>query len=67
MIPANDGDSVTRRRITRPIATRTKLSRNGIRQPHEANAESDITALVVRKMPLARTSPAGVPICGKPA
>ena len=31
MIPANDGDSVTRRRITRPIATRTKLSRNGIR------------------------------------
>ena len=54
-----------RSRITRPIATSTRLSRNGTRQPHESNADSDSTADSRVMPPVPSTSPTGTPTCAK--
>ena len=59
------GDSYSRSRTNRPIAISTTLNRNGIRQPQDRNAASEVVCWTVRKTTVDRNRPAGTPICGQ--
>ena len=61
---ANSGVSITFSRTHRPMATSTRLARNGIRQAHALNASGAASAMAVI-IPVPSSSPIGTPICGQ--
>jgi hypothetical protein len=61
---ANSGVSITLSRTHRPMATRIRLARNGIRHAHALNAPSADNAIAVIA-PVPSSSPIGTPICGQ--
>ncbi len=61
---SNAGDSISFRRMTRPMITRIALARNGTRQPQLANADSDMLLLTSLNTSVEISRPAGTPICG---
>ena len=64
---ANSGDSLTFARITRPTISRTKESRNGMRQPHERNCSWVRTADAVPSAKVPSAAPVGAPALVKEA
>ena len=61
---ANIGVSSTFSRTHRPMATSTRLARNGIRQAHALNASGKPRAITVI-IPVPSSSPIGTPIWGQ--
>jgi hypothetical protein len=58
------GDSRIFSRITRPTATRTIETRNGMRQPQAMNCASVVMFWTIRNTNVESARPAGTPICG---
>jgi hypothetical protein len=61
----NSGLSAIVIRIHSPTMTSTPLSRNGIRQPQDRNAGSDVVEVTSESTPLASSRPIGTPTCGQ--